>query len=673
MLVKYFAKKMAAEHSNRIHVFVVASMTFLASGQVTAADTATTESSAPIEVMVVTASGFESTLAEAPASISVVEPAEIKQQPIKDIVDVLKYLPGVTNQISQGGRNGIVIRGLDEDYVLRLVDGKRISSSTGIWRRNNFDNTTIPLSSIERIEVIRGPMSALYGSDAVGGVVNVITRKPSDEWVNNFDIEQSLMQQGKGGNRFRSSYFGSGKVSQDVGITLSAENSDQEAWYYDPVGLRKSITTAYNVIEPRRASKFSSVIDWQVANNQQLSLNIAHDNDEVLFSNFGNYTRSQHVERWTYGLTHTADWQWGGTELTFNQSDARMKDFNSRYIDLKATKRDERYLTPDEIYTTLRAVSHFDWGIHTLTAGFEYLETEVIDDIQYPVNGSDSLSLSSVFVQDQAELTDNLTVTAGLRAEDAEIYGVHVSPRAYLVYDLGDGITVKGGVGSAFRAPTLFEASPNFESISCGGRCFIYGNPELKEETSVSTELALLIDRDAWGASFTLYNNEVDELIEVGSYTGTHPRAGNTAYFNLDMATLRGVEASLQMTVTDAISIDTNYTFLEAKGPNDMQLAYRPKHNVNLRINYDLTDALSTYVGANYYGDYIHYRNRDVVPYKQSAYTLVDVGVRFQATELLALRGGITNTGSAQPIEKDLDSDIHLQGRAIFVGAEFNF
>jgi outer membrane receptor for ferrienterochelin and colicins len=662
--------KLSLTHNKKL---IAASISLLLSTNTMAEQLDTNDNLSDIEVLVVTASGYESTIAEAPASISIVNSEQIKQQPVKDLVDVLKNLPGVSNHTTQGGRNGIMIRGLDEDYVLRLVDGKRVSSSTGIWRRNNFDNTSIPLALVERVEVIRGPMSALYGSDAVGGVVNVITRKPTDEWINVLDVEQGVMQQGDDGNRSRISYMSSGKLNEKLGLTFSAEHSEQDAWYYDPVGLVKSDIQEYTVIEPRESTKFATTLDWEIAENQTLAFNLAHDDDEILLSNFGNYKRKQHIDRWTYGLTHTGDWQWGNSQITINQSDAKMEDFNSRYIDLPETERDEQYLKPNEIYTTLRAVSYFDLGDHTVTAGVEYLNTEIKDDIQYPLNGSDSLGLTSVFFQDQIALSENLTATLGIRAEDAEIYGFHLSPRAYLVYDFGDGVTFKGGVGSAFRAPTLFEASPNFQSVSCGGRCFIYGNPDLNEETSVSSELSLLVNRKSWNSSVTIYNNNVDELIEVGRYKGEHPHAGNSGYFNLDEATLRGVEASFWISLNDIISIDTNYTYLEAKGPEDEPLAYRPKHKANLRVNMDITDSLSAFVGANYYGDYIHYKRRDATPYEQSAYTLIDLGFRFQATDGLALRAGITNASAAQPIEDDPESDLHLQGRALFVGAEYTF
>ncbi|WP_397472655.1 TonB-dependent receptor plug domain-containing protein, partial [Rheinheimera sp.] len=207
-----------------------------------------------LEHIVVTASGNQTTLADAPASISLIDASEIHRQPVKDLVDVLETLPGVTNQPTSGGRNGIMIRGLNEDYVLRLINGKRISSSNGIWRANNFDNSPLPLQYIERVEVVRGPMSALYGSDAVGGVVNIITKKPQATWQNHLSLETSIMQQGEGGDRDRMALVSSGLLTDTLGLTFSAEKAKQDAWYYEPIAE----SVEHTLIEPRDALKLAT-------------------------------------------------------------------------------------------------------------------------------------------------------------------------------------------------------------------------------------------------------------------------------------------------------------------------------------------------------------------------------------------------------------------------------
>ena len=132
---------------------------------------------------VVTASGFTQDLREAPASMSIVSADTIKEAPARDIGDIVANLPGIEISKSKTGSSNIMIRGFSSDYTLYMIDGKRQNSSTG-FVKNGFDPNfgfTPPTSMIERVEVIRGPASTLYGSDAVGGVVNVITKKHPDE------------------------------------------------------------------------------------------------------------------------------------------------------------------------------------------------------------------------------------------------------------------------------------------------------------------------------------------------------------------------------------------------------------------------------------------------------------------------------------------------------------
>ena len=141
------------------------------------------QSTSSTETMVVTASGHEQAEITAPASISVITRDELDNKYYRDVTDALKTVPGVT--ITGGGDNkDISIRGMGSAYTLILVDGKRQSSRQ---TRPNSDGPGIeqgwlpPLEAIERIEVIRGPMSTLYGSDAIGGVINVITRKDNQQ------------------------------------------------------------------------------------------------------------------------------------------------------------------------------------------------------------------------------------------------------------------------------------------------------------------------------------------------------------------------------------------------------------------------------------------------------------------------------------------------------------
>ncbi|MBR2148561.1 MAG: TonB-dependent receptor plug domain-containing protein, partial [Campylobacter sp.] len=139
-----------------------------------------------LDEVVVTASGFSQEIKEAPATMNVITKKELERKPYRDVAEAISDIPGVDiSAPGKTGANNISIRGLGNGYVLVLVDGRRqgISGDIGPNGFGEVMNAFLPpLSSIERIEVIKGPMSTLYGSEALGGVVNIITKKVSDEW-----------------------------------------------------------------------------------------------------------------------------------------------------------------------------------------------------------------------------------------------------------------------------------------------------------------------------------------------------------------------------------------------------------------------------------------------------------------------------------------------------------
>lgn len=606
-----------------------------------------------MERMVVTATGSDHRLATAPASISVITADEVTLYPIKDLGDVLKTLPGVSISSWSGGRNGVNLRGLDENYVLMLVNGKRVSSSNGLWRAGNFDTTSIPLELIERVEVIRGPMSALYGSDAVGGVINVITRAPQENWETTLSADASFMQEGEGGDRYRTGLYTTGKLTDDLGVVFSAEKSDQNIW------VDREVTPKFDTIEGRETLKFSSTLSWKIDENQTLDFDLANDEDDVPMTTYGAY-REQSIDRWTYGLTHTGQWQWGKTQLLANQSSADIYDYNSRYNLQPPLGRDI-----EEIYTTLRGTVFLDYGTHDITLGGEYIKTEVRDPVQYPATGEVSQSLSSLFLQDVIALSDNLTATLGVRGEDSDAYGSHVSPRLYLAYSLNDDMVIKGGVGTAFRAPGVYEFSPDFRSVSCKGACAIAGNPALEEETSISSELALLVNKAHWGSSVTLFHTKVDNLITVEAWNGVNPLRH---YLNEAEVTIHGVEMAANLDISETLALSGNYTYLETENTQGKSLSYRPDNVANVKVDWQAMDDISLYAQANYYGTHVGNRGQDL-----SGYTRIDIGGNYYVNDALKLKLGLTNLTDEQPVLDDPSSDMILQGRAMFVGASYSF
>ena len=193
------------------------------------------QEAAQLNTMVVSASGFEQALVDAPASISVITREELERTRVTSIADALRDVEGVDvgGQVGKTGGSNISIRGMPSDYTLILIDGRR-QNTAGSVTPNGFGETSTsffpPVSSIERIEVIRGPMSTLYGSDAMGGVINIITRRVGREWTGSVGIENTFNQDRDFGDRREINLYTSGPLIEDtVGVQLRGRFYERDA------------------------------------------------------------------------------------------------------------------------------------------------------------------------------------------------------------------------------------------------------------------------------------------------------------------------------------------------------------------------------------------------------------------------------------------------------------
>src|SRR5690606_29978079 len=176
-----------------------------------------------LDTVVVTASGFEQNIVDAPASISVVPREKLEQGSYKDLHDALRDVSGVILTPSDNNSRDISLRGMGAQYTLILVDGKRMSTrETQPNGSTGTDQSWIPpLEAIERIEIVRGPMSSLYGSDAMGGVVNIITRKVAKEWMGAVRLETTIQQHDRSGDQHQGNFYLSGPLKDDLlGVAL---------------------------------------------------------------------------------------------------------------------------------------------------------------------------------------------------------------------------------------------------------------------------------------------------------------------------------------------------------------------------------------------------------------------------------------------------------------------
>lgn len=181
------------------------------------------------DTMVVTASAVEQNLKDAPASISVITQEYLQRRPANSLKDVLRDVPGVQLTNESDNRRGISIRGMSSSYTLILIDGKRVNSRNAVFRHNDFDINWVPVDAIERIEVVRGPMSSLYGSDALGGMINIITKKVGSAWHGSVSVDSTVQEHRDRGDTYSGQFFTSGPLVDDLlGVKAYGDLSKRE-------------------------------------------------------------------------------------------------------------------------------------------------------------------------------------------------------------------------------------------------------------------------------------------------------------------------------------------------------------------------------------------------------------------------------------------------------------
>ncbi|ASM51930.1 ferrienterochelin and colicins outer membrane receptor [Pseudoalteromonas espejiana DSM 9414] len=535
-----------------------------------------------IETIVVTASGFEQTLAQAPASITLISRKQLENRAYKDLTDALNDVAGVT--VTGGGsRQDISVRGMPAQYTAILVDGKkqsgRESQPSG---SGGFEQDWLPpLDAIERIEVVRGPMSTLYGSDAIGGVINVITRKSYENWHANLRVETTQQSNSDSGDEYQGQIYVAGPLIKDLlSINLSALYQEREEDAIER-GYGEKELTSYSGTLHLTATK-QDVVSFEYSE---------HDQKRSSTSGLSLPSRNSSTEtnnnRRSMSLSHKGDYNWGAAHS---------------YIQQESVENEGREITIDN------TLANTQWSIalnnHHVTIGGAF-EQEKLND--KTTNAASITEIDnkqwSVFSEDEWSFHPDFTLTAGLRLDDNEQFDSHFSPRLYGVWNINSQWTFKSGIATGYRAPDLRELSPNWVQTSRGGDLF--GNAELEPETSVSKEAALYFANNTFQTNVTLFHNSFKDKINTVLCPITVCGDETDRYnINIDKAVTYGAELNIEAQLSTDIMLSSSYsyTFSEQRsGDNKGQpLTQIPEHLASLNINWDINNALNAWARTNY-------------------------------------------------------------------------
>ena len=657
-----------------------------------------------MDTVVVTANGVQQAIKEAPASISVLTQEDLRKGNYQSVADAVRQVEGISVVGDNVNAGDISIRGLPGDYTLILVDGMRQNTRETMNRNTGGvqPNLLPPLSAIERIEVVRGPMSSLYGSEAMGGVINIITKKVPAQWGGSASLSTTLQSDDDFGNSRDGEFWLGGPIRGDVvGLQISGKLKNRtEAKHHYPTA---------NGAEGQDQQRLGAKLTLRPDSRQEVVLDVGHERLEKentpgrSTEEANSWAKSQH-RRTFYGLNHNGRWGFGSSKVALY----------SESSELESWPQTASTTSKKVVNTTLDASLTVPLEQHVLRLGGQAMHNALSGIRQeapmtnYPVN-PDKISLTNyaLFVEDDWLLTERLTLTGGVRWDNDERAGTHLSPRLYAVYQALDNLTLRGGVTTGFKAPTIRQSSPEYCMTSGGNTGTtgpLCGNPDLQPETSVTQELGLSYE---WAPgsllTATVFNTNFRNKVvsfDTGVTDPLNPNGvkgkASTVYIydNVDKVNNRGLEVGIKLPVTRTVKLDANYTFTHSKRQGGTETAYdgssldgqplerTPKHLLNARLDWQTTAALNTYARLNFVGSsrYAAYRNNSVGTRHRGSSATMDLGGSYALTRAMNVRFAVLNiTDRKVPVDERTRNTGLIgnwmvdEGRRLWLGMDATF
>lgn len=525
-----------------------------------------------LDEVVVTATQREQSVRDTPAAAAIVGRDDIEAAAADNVLAAVRETTGVglVGQ-SVGGRKTMSLRGMDGKHTLYLVNGLRVINTDDWVGHSDFQYDWTPVDGIERIEVVRGPMSVLYGSDAVGGVINTITRRPDAEWHGSARLSTRDVRGAGDGDSLGGGLYLSGALSDTLRLAVSASQLKR-----DPLELKED--PGLSEIEGTDLSAGHLLLSWQPSDAHTIDFehrasDEARERDQVRSGVY--YRDTYDIERSQSVLTWRADWHGAATQLRTWVSDFDVT--NSRTSGVSPTRPQSMHETGTD-----GRVGFSIGERHYLTVGAD-LRTETLENAGL-VGGEDDASFKALYVQDEIALSQDLLLTLGLRRDRHSIFGAENSPRAYLVWHASDAWTLRGGYGEGFRAPTLKQASSSYEGAE--GPHTFYGNDAIRPETSKSWEIGVIYASGRFDWEATAFHNKVADLITTRQFNQIGPRRFYI-YDNVDNARIKGVESTLRLDLGHGFEASAGAQWLDTEDKaTGKPLNGRTDHLLNARLGW---------------------------------------------------------------------------------------
>lgn len=609
-----------------------------------------------LEDMVVTASRVPTQKVDTPADISVITKEEIADQNYASASDALRAIPGV-NVLGSGakgssmGQDKILLNG--DERVLVLVDGRRMNlGSSG----NSSADWLPPVNAIERIEVLKGGGSALYGTDAVGGVINVIMKKGSD-------IGNHVTVKAAGGSWNAEQYAisASGSTDSGLGLIVSATKERRGEYKFKNANGKSQLLKNSGYDDTGVIVK----LDQKVGEDNRIGVNFEHINAEggspFGYSGFGNTDSHKRISN---NVALRYDWNESSDERGYVQV---YKNYQHAHFRSPVASRQSNF-TDSTI--GLEAQQNFKFSdTDELTVGLEYYKTTVDNTALY--NGERDINNKAIFAENRWEFAPSWQLNTGLRYDHHSKYGSEVTPKVALNKKFDENSNVYLSWGRVFNAPTTDDLFWHQVDSSQWGTFYTYGDPNLKPEKGYvwtfggNTKL-----NEKTSLSANVFYSKITDAIDW-DYTSV---PNYTLAVNVNKEKRRGLELSLNHDFDDKLSAYASYTYVQVK------------QDKGKGFTKDLTTKPNIYrAGLKYKNaDWLFTLNANAVTgqseknFVDSSYFTLDLGAQYKINDnaKLFINGyNLTNARYAEfgGLYKNGEAKYPMAGRSFIIGAEYTF
>ena len=557
--------------------------------------------------VVVTATRTQEEVKAVPQTVEVITKEDIEQLGATDVYSALRLAANVDVTSAGMAGHNVMIRGMSTNHTLILIDGKRFAGEDTSATQNVYALGRLSLSNIERIEIVRGSASAQYGSDALGGVINIITKKSKEpsvmvglstgsEAINNY----YHIDFGKQGN------FSSTFDMRFSDVRKNMQSGDEGSNYYGPI------------------QDFNFSGTWDLGNDKEIDLTLGYYNE---------HTKADYADKYTSGMQTSKDkkewydyrrydYSLGYSGKTDN-SDYMIRTFYSR-LDKENNLYNYRSNFPGSMENILGSMypkydwdksTYTLWGIegkntiqlndnHLLTFGGEYRQNKVegtrlsdggdnVHQVSQSGNGivsnkyySDKeINTWAGYIQDEWQVNDKLLVIPSIRYDHNSSFGGEVTPKIGATYFISDNSRIKANWGKGFKAPTISELYMVMERAMGPMTVRVEGNPDLKPEKSTSWDISFEAEKDNNFGKLTYFNNDVKNLITTKQTGNSYFEQG---YVNVDEAEIDGVEMEIGRNLDDkwTIKVTSNWLDTTDKVSGDC-LDNRARNMTTLQLLYD--------------------------------------------------------------------------------------